>query len=70
MFFFHFLKKIKRKATTEQELDEMKSKIEDERKKLKDAKNMAEEEKNKIKVELKRQEDELAKAQLGMVSHK
>merc|ERR1712173_414635 len=35
-----------------------------ERKKLKDVKNMAEEEKNKIKYELKRQEDELAKAQL------
>lgn len=57
-------KKVKRKATTEQDLDEMKAKIEDERKKLKDAKNMAEEEKNKIKGELKRQEDELAKAQL------
>ena len=57
-------KKVKRKATSEQELDEMKAKIEDERKKLKEAKNMAEEEKNKIKVELKRQEDELAKAQL------
>ena len=54
----------KRKATTEQDLDEMKAKIEDERKKLKDVKNMAEEEKNKIKYELKRQEDELAKAQL------
>ena len=51
----------KRKATTEQDLDEMKAKIEDERKKLKDVKNMAEEEKNKIKFELKRQEDELAK---------
>ena len=49
---------------SEQEMDERKSKIEDERKKLKEAKNMAEEEKNKIKVELKRQEDELAKAQL------
>ena len=57
-------KKAKRKATTEQDLDEMKAKIEDERKKLKDVKNMAEEEKNKIKHELKRQEDELAKAQL------
>merc|ERR1712008_136327 len=53
-----------RKATTEQDLDEMKAKIEDERKKLKDVKNMAEEEKNKIKFELKRQEDELAKSQL------
>ena len=57
-------KKNKRKATSEQELGEMKAKIEDERKKLKEAKNMAEEEKNRIKVEVKRQEDELAKAQL------
>ena len=54
----------KRKATTEQDLDEMKAKIEDERKKLKDVKNMAEEEKNKIKFELKRQEDELAKVRI------
>ena len=37
------LKEPKRKATSEQELGEMKAKIEDERKKLKDAKNMAEE---------------------------
>ncbi len=57
-------KQAKRKATTEQDLDDMKAKIEDERKKLKDAKNLAEEERNKIKHELKRQEDELAKAQL------
>merc|ERR1712141_640299 len=35
-------KKMKRKAMSEQELDEKKSKIEDERKKLKEAKNMAE----------------------------
>ena len=57
-------KKVKRKATSEQELDDMKAKIEDERKKLKEAKNMAEEERNKMKNELKKQEDELAKAQL------
>ena len=49
--------------TSEAQLEEMKQRIEEERKKLKEEKNMKEEERKKVKEQVMKQENELKAAQ-------
>ena len=51
------------KVTSEAQLEEMKQRIEEERKKLKEEKNMKEEERKKVKEQVMKQENELKAAQ-------